>query len=81
VDRPGNNCSLPAEPDLVALYLRHAAEKMKLNMTFVVRRIAAIAEKHRENGFVSPADQSVVRNTLKRLRRELVAPAGANLRC
>lgn len=73
--RSRNNVSLPADPDVVALYLRHEAEKVKLKMTTVARRIAAITEKHRENGFVSPADQWVVRNTLKRLRRELGSPA------
>ena len=41
----------------------------------MARRIAAIAEKHRANGFVSPSDDWVVRNTLRRLRRELGSPA------
>ena len=67
--------TLPADPDVVAMYLRHTAEKRRLKMTTVARRIAAIAEKHQEIGLVSPADQWVVRNTLKRLRRELGAPA------
>ena len=39
-----------------------------------MRRIAAITEKHRENGFASPSDEWVVRNTLRRFRRELGRP-------
>ena len=70
-----NQVSLPAPADVVALYLRHAAEKQRLKMSTVARRIAAITEKHRANGFVSPSDEWVVRNTLRRLRRELGTPA------
>ncbi len=70
-----NQVSLPAPADVVALYLRHAAEKQRLKMSTVTRRIAAITEKHRSNGFVSPSDEWVVRNTLRRLRRELGTPA------
>jgi len=70
-----NQVSLPAPADVVALYLRHAAEKQRLKISTVTRRIAAISEKHRSNGFVSPSDEWVVRNTLRRLRRELGTPA------
>jgi len=76
-----NHVSLPAPADVVALYLPHAAEKQRLKMSTVTRRIAAITEKHRANGFVSPSDEWVVRNTLRRLRRELGAPAHGKARC
>lgn len=66
---------------MVALYLRHAAEKQRLKMSTVARRIAAITEKHRANGFVLPSDEWVVRNTLRRLRRELGTPAQGKARC
>ena len=45
--RSRNNVSLPADPDVVAMYLRHEAEKVKLKMTTVARRIAANAGRTR----------------------------------
>ncbi len=69
-----NQPALPSSADVVALYLRHAAEKQQLKISTVTRRIAAITEKHRESGFPSPADDWVVRNTLRRLRRERGTP-------
>lgn len=70
-----NHSPLPSSGDVVAQYLRHAAEKQRLKLSTVTRRIAAITEKHRANGHPSPADEWIVRNTLRRLRRELGTPA------
>ena len=66
---------LPANPDDVALYIRHCAEKQKLKISTVRRRLSAIAEAHKRNGFDSPCTEWVVKNTLRRLRRELGKPA------
>lgn len=66
---------LPAHPDDVALYIRYCAEKRKLKISTVRRRLSAIAEAHKRNGLDSPCSEWVVKNTLKRLRRELGKPA------
>jgi len=66
---------LPSDPDDVALYLRNLAQKRKLKITTVARHLASIAETHRAGGYRSPSDEWVVKNTLKRLRRELGEPA------
>ena len=39
------------------------------------RRVSAISEAHARNGHPSPAGEWVVRNTMRRLRRDLGAPA------
>lgn len=67
--------ALPVSPDDLALYLRYCAEKLHLKMSTVQRRLAAISEAQSRNGFQSPSAEWVVRNTMKRLRRELGAPA------
>lgn len=70
-----NKSPLPVTPDDLATYLRFSAEKLKLKMSTVERRMAAISEAHKRNGFPSPTQEWVVRNTMKRLRRELGKPA------
>lgn len=70
-----NRCPLPADPDDLALYLRFCAEKLGLKMSTVERRMAAISEAHGRNGHVSPTHEWVIRNTMRRLRRELGSPA------
>jgi len=70
-----NKATLPSDPDDVALYLRNLAQKRKLKITTVARRLASIAETHKAGGYKSPSDEWVVKNTLKRLRRELGEPA------
>lgn len=66
---------LPADPDVVALYLRTCAEGLKIST--VTRRLAALNELHRGRGLAAPGDAWVVRNTMRRLRRELGVPAKA----
>lgn len=66
---------LPANPDDIALYIRHCAEKQRLKISTVQRRLSAISEAHKRNGFETPTTEWVVKNTLKRLRRELGKPA------
>src|SRR5512135_868495 len=70
-----NRCPLPANPDDLALYLRFCAEKLGLKISTVQRRVSAISEAHARNGHKSPVGEWVVRNTMRRLRRELGAPA------
>ncbi len=70
-----NKSPLPADPDDIAMYLRYCAEKLKLNVSTVRRRVASIAEAHKRNGHASPCAEWVVRNTMRRLRRELGVPA------
>ena len=66
---------LPANPDDIARYIRDCAEKQKLKISTVRRRLSAISEAHKRNGFDSPCGEWVVTNTMKRLRRELGKPA------
>lgn len=66
---------LPASPDDVANYIRVCAESMKLKISTVRRRVSSIAEAHNRNGFKSPCGEWVVRNTMRRLTRELGEPA------
>jgi integrase len=67
--------TLPADPDEVARYLRHLVARRGLKVVTVSRRLAAIAEQHKANGFPSPADEWVVTKTLRRLRCEHGEPA------
>ena len=66
---------LPVEPDEVARYLRDLVERRGLKVSTVSRRLAAIAEQHKANGYASPANEWVVKNTLRRLRVEHGSPA------
>ena len=70
-----NRSSLPASPDDVALYLRYLVQRRGLKVATVSRRLAAIAEQHQSNGYTSPSEEWIVRNTLRRLRCEHGAPA------
>ena len=70
-----HRCPLPVRPDDLALYLRYCAEKLGLKISTVQRRVSAISEAHARNGHLSPAGEWVVRNTMRRLRRDLGAPA------
>ncbi len=70
-----NRSALPASPDDVALYLRHLVQQRQLSVATASRRLASVAEHHRLNGYASPAEEWVVRNTLRRLRTEHGAPA------
>lgn len=66
---------LPAEPDEVARYARDLVERRHLKLNTVSRRLAAITEEHLSNGYATPVAEWVVKNTLRRLRREHGAPA------
>lgn len=68
-----NKCPLPADSDDLALYARHCAKTLK--MSTIQRRLAAIAEAHSRNGHAVPNQTWVVKNTMRRLRRENGAPA------
>jgi integrase len=66
---------LPADADEVARYLRHLVTRRGLKVATVSRRLAAIAEQHKANGIPSPADEWLVKKTLRRLRCEHGEPA------
>jgi hypothetical protein len=66
---------LPSTPENVALYIKNCAEIQKLKISTIQRRISAISEAHKRNGFDSPTLDWLVKNTLKRLKREYGAPA------
>lgn len=70
-----NRSVLPASPDDVALYLRYLVQRRGLKISTVSRRLAAIAEQHQSNGYTSPSEEWVVRNTMRRLRVEHGSPA------
>lgn len=72
-----NISPLPVSPENVALYLKNAAENEKLKISTIRRRLSAISEIHKRHGLKSPAHEWVVKNTLKRLRREFGAPSKA----
>ncbi len=67
--------ALPAKPDEVARYLRYLVAYRKLRVVTVSRRLAAIAERHQANGHPSPAEEWVVKNTLRRLRTDNGVPS------
>lgn len=70
-----NHClPLPCKPDDVALYLRVCVEELGLKVSTVQRRLWAISEMHRRNSLPAPSDEWVVRNTIRRLRREHSTP-------
>lgn len=70
--RKRNSSPLPASFDDVALYLRHLAKTRKIST--VERRLATINEVHKRAAQIIPGDNWVVRNTMKKLRRELGRP-------
>src|SRR4051794_2489510 len=69
--RNRNRSPIPVSPDELALYLRFCAEKLRLKISTVSRRLSAISGAHQRTGLASPASEWVVRNTLRRLRRDL----------
>jgi site-specific recombinase XerD len=65
---------LPAEPETVAGFLAHEAER-GLRASTVARRASGIRLLHRAAGFETPTTSEIVRTTLKGIRRSLgVAP-------
>ena len=70
----GSLCPLPASADAVAAYIADCAGRLKAGS--IQRRLNAIAEAHKATGLESPTHSSIVRNTLKGIRRTLgTAPA------
>lgn len=66
---------LPADPDEVARYVRDLVERLHLKLSTVSRRLAAITEEHLSHGYGTPVAEWVVKNTMRRLRREHGCPA------
>jgi site-specific recombinase XerC len=62
--------ALPAEPEIVAAFLAHEAER-GLRTSTVARRASGIRLLHRSAGFETPTTSEVVRSTLKGIRRSL----------
>jgi integrase len=60
---------LPASPEAVASYIADCAGRLKVGS--IQRRLNAIAEAHKALGLDSPTAASIVRNTLKGIRRAL----------
>lgn len=61
----------PALPDNVAMYLRECAEKHHLKISTIKRRLAAISDIHKRNGYSPPTTEWIVRNTIKHLTRNI----------
>lgn len=66
---------LPSNPDDIARYIRDCAEKQNLKISTIRRRLAAISQAHKRSGYETPCEEWVVKNTMKRLRREIGRPA------
>jgi len=65
---------LPANPEIVAAFLAHEAER-GLRASTISRRAAGIRLLHRAAGHESPTGSEIVKSTLKGIRRSLgVAP-------
>ena len=65
---------LPAEPEVVAAFLAHEAER-GLRASTVARRASGIRLLHSAAGYETPTTSELVRTTLKGIRRKLgVAP-------
>jgi site-specific recombinase XerD len=66
--------SLPSTDRTVQLYISYLAYARKprtLNPATIGRRLAAIAWKHREAGYISPTEMPVVKDAWKGIRRSL----------
>src|SRR4051794_18375024 len=59
--------ALPAAPETVALYITEMARDRKVST--ITRRLASIAQAHKEQGHESPTRAAVVQNVLKGIRR------------
>jgi site-specific recombinase XerD len=61
--------ALPATSEAVASYIAECAARLKVGS--IQRRLNAIAEAHKATGAESPTHSSLVRNTMKGIRRTL----------
>src|SRR5689334_14885515 len=50
--------SLPAAPELVALYLTHLADERKRKTSTIARRLAAISQAHQAAGLSTPTSDA-----------------------
>ena len=65
--------SLPATPEVVALYISALADKHRAST--IQRRLSAISQAHQLRGYDSPTKSEIVRSVIKGIRRTLgVAP-------
>lgn len=65
---------LPSTDRAVELYISYLAyvrQPKTLNQATIARRLAAIAAKHRDSGFISPTEMPVVRRAWEGIRRAL----------
>ncbi len=70
-----NNIPLPCVSNELASYLKFCAQTLELKVSTIERRLYAISEAHQRNGYPSPTTEWVVRNTMRRLKREYGSPA------
>lgn len=61
---------LPAAPETVTLYITDMARERDLKASTIQRRLASISAWHKRAGFASPADERLVRETMKGIRRK-----------
>jgi len=69
--------SLPASPEVVALYLTYLADEQRRKTSTLGRRLAAISQAHQAAGFPTPTGESVVRSVMAGIRRVHGTEAGA----
>src|ERR1700746_1482800 len=62
-------CPLAQSPETVAAYIAECAARLKVGS--LQRRLNAIAEAHKAVGLDSPTSASMVKNTLKGIKRTL----------
>lgn len=65
---------LPSTDRAVELYISYLAyvrQPKALNQSTIARRLAAIAAKHRDSGFISPTEMPVVKKAWEGIRRAL----------
>jgi integrase len=60
---------VPASPEVVASYIADCAARLKVGS--IQRRLNAVSEAHKAAGHESPTSASIVRNTLKGIRRTI----------
>src|SRR5262249_40126808 len=66
---PQGSCPLPASPEAVASYIAECAGRLKVGS--LQRRLNAIAEAHKAMALESPTRATIVRNTLKGIKRTI----------
>lgn len=67
--------AMPIGADELALYLKCCVEELGLSVSTTRRKLAALADAHNRERAPFPQDAWIVRNTMRRLRRENGRPA------